>query len=158
MQCENQTVQHPTVDAKAFMNRAYELERKIQVKKEQVRMYREIALNISPNLTGMPRNPSPSQSPMANAIVKIADLEVSIKEDEQKLALIRIELLEVISEVPDISVQLLLMSRYLKDMRWEEIAKEMSYSKRHVYRIHGKALGEVDRILKDVTQCHPMSP
>lgn len=43
-----------------------------------------------------------------------------------------------------------LMLRYIKGLRWEEIACEMNYSFRHVTRLHGSALAAFSSQYKDV--------
>jgi DNA-directed RNA polymerase specialized sigma subunit len=46
----------------------------------------------------------------------------------------------------DINQQLLLELRYLSGKGWDEIAASMGYDPRTVYRIHGKALKEFERM------------
>jgi hypothetical protein len=56
--------------AKEYLQQAYHLDQKIVSKQRQIEALREIATICSPNMTDMPRNPSPSRSPMADAIEK----------------------------------------------------------------------------------------
>lgn len=65
--------------AKEYLQQAYHLDQKIVSKQRQIEALREIATNCSPNMTGMPRNPSPSRSPMADAISKLVDIESELK-------------------------------------------------------------------------------
>lgn len=43
--------------------------------------------------------------------------------------------------------------RYIRYMTWGQIAKDLNYSKRQVYRIHKKGL----KMTHNVTQCHSMT-
>lgn len=47
----------------------------------------------------------------------------------------------------------LLTLRYVDGLRWEEIACTMSYSFRHVTRLHGQALAAFTARHKDVLEC-----
>lgn len=71
----------------------------------------------------------------------------------------KIKLYECISDrirrVEDDNQRALLVCRYIKGMSWEDIAVELSYTWRHVHRIHSQALDSID--LKDVIECHSKS-
>ena len=45
-----------------------------------------------------------------------------------------------------------LFYRYIRGMDWWEIAEKMKFSERQIFRIHGKALANV-QIPKDVSEC-----
>lgn len=52
----------------------------------------------------------------------------------------------------------LLYMRYVTCSRWEEIAVDMHYTYRHIVRMHGSALQDMDAVIrKNVTSCHRMS-
>lgn len=56
----------------------------------------------------------------------------------------------MIKEVDDPELQSLLEQRYLNFRTWEQIAVDMGYNVRHLYRMHDKALKKV-RIPQVVT-------
>lgn len=63
-------------------------------------------------------------------------LEESLAEqDELERAIVR-----SINEVPDKVYQSVLLMRYVRCYRWEQIAEEMDYSLDNIYKLHGKAL------------------
>lgn len=89
---------------------------------------------------GMPRNPSPSQSPMADAVCKIIDLQDEINRDIDHLVDLKRELVGVIHNVEDVECRLLLELRYLCFKSWEDIAVQMGYTTRNIHYLHKQAL------------------
>ena len=77
---------------------------------------------------------------MANMIIKIIDLESEVKTLKSLLEDKKAEALSYILRLEDDEYQTLLILRYLQLMNWEEISKEMHYSKRWLYKMHGTAL------------------
>lgn len=96
-------------------------------------------------LTGMPHNPSMNKSPMETAICKKVDLEREIEKlkDERDALIVKIDLLE------DETLSKLLTLRYVDEAKWEDIMAEMGYCSTHIFRIHQKAIAELEIILKD---------
>ena len=60
------------------------------------------------------------------------------------------EIEKLLGEVGNPDYRLLLELRYLQGLTWEQIAKKMHYSWRHIIRLHGKALLQ----MQDVMVCH----
>lgn len=104
------------------------------------------AENTSCRLTGMPHNPSPDTSPMATAICKKIDLENEIEKlkEERNGYIAKIDLLE------DDDLKRLLVLRYAQEAQWEDIAAELGFCERHIYRLHKTAVAEFEKKLKDV--------
>ena len=105
-------------------------------------------------LSDMPKGNK--QSDLSDYIVKLERLEekVAYKLEEKKREKIEIE--NAITDVPDDVESDILYKRYIQLMDWEEIAEEIGYSVRHVYRYHGEALHDLKYTEKDkdVTPCH----
>lgn len=104
------------------------------------------AENTSCRLTGMPHNPSPDPSPMATAICKKIDLENEIEKlkEERNGYIAKIDILE------DDDLKRLLVLRYAQEAQWEDIAAELGFCERHIYRLHKTAVAEFEKKLKDV--------
>ena len=58
------------------------------------------------------------------------------------------EILEVTNKLKDPVSQLLLQMRYFEGKTWEDVAFDLGYNNRTVFKIHGRALKEVEKILK----------
>jgi hypothetical protein len=129
--------------AKEYLGQAYRLDQRINSKIEQIASLNELATRCTSTLTGMPRNPSPSVSPMADAICKIIDLEAEINRDIEKLVDLKRDIVRIIKAVDNTEYQTLLELRYLCFKTWEQIAVDMGYNVRHVYRIHDEAVEKI---------------
>ena len=93
---------------KAYLSQARHLDTRIKSKLQQVDSLNELATNCSLILTGMPRNPSASNSRMAEAITKIVDLQNEINRDIDKLVELKREIMAVIKAVKNPDFQTIL--------------------------------------------------
>ena len=85
---------------------------------------------------------------MADAIVKIIDLEEEINHDIDALVDLKREIMSTIKSVSNTEYQTILEKRYLCFISWEQIAVDMNYSMQYAFRMHDRALKEIDRILQ----------
>lgn len=129
--------------AKEYLSQAYRLDNRINSKIDQLASLNELAAKCTGSISGMPRNPNQDGSTMADTIAKIIDLQTEINNDIDRLVDLKRELVKAIKTVVNIDCQLLLEGRYLCYKSWEEIAVELGYDIRHVYRLHHQALSEV---------------
>lgn len=125
---------------KEFFNQAYRLDQRINSKLSQIESLNLLATNCSPSLTGMPRNPSPPQSVMADAVCKIIDLEAEIKNEIDRLVTLKAEIIGVIRNIENVDYQLILEKRYLLYLTWEQIAVDLNYELRYLHKLHSRAL------------------
>jgi DNA-directed RNA polymerase specialized sigma subunit len=132
--------------AKEFLNQAYRIDQRINSKLEQVQSLRDLAARATATLSDMPRIPNPSHHRMEDFIDKAMDLESEINADLCRLIDIKREIVTVVKCVENRELQTLLEMRYLCFKTWEEIAAEMHFDLRWVYRLHGRALEDVDAI------------
>ena len=73
--------------------------------------------------------------------IAYADYERDINEQIDRLYDVKSEILGVINMVGDSTYRTLLVMRYIRFMKWEEIREELGYDDiRWVYRLHNKAL------------------
>lgn len=129
--------------AKEYLSQARYLDLRINNKIRQVAMLHELATKCTSTISDMPRNPSPGRSAMADTIGKIIDLEAEINRDIDRLVDLKREMSGVINAVEDTQCQMLLEMRYICFRSWEEIAVEMNFNIRHIYRIHRQALKNI---------------
>ena len=126
--------------AKEYLGQAYRLDQRINSKLEQVESLNFLATKCTTTLTGMPRNPNRAISTMADAVEKIIDLQVEINRDIDMLVDLKRDMVRVIKAVANTECQTILELRYLCFKTWEQIAVDMGYNVRHVYRIHDEAV------------------
>lgn len=126
--------------AKEYLSQAYRLDQRIDAKIAQVASLNELATKCTATITGMPRNPSPPQSTMADTVAKIVDLEAEINRNIDRLVDLKREIVGVIKSISNPEYQTLLEKRYLCFLTWEQIAVDMNYGIDNIYKLHSKAL------------------
>jgi len=131
------------MNAKEYLGQAYRLDQRINSKLEQVASLNELATKATHTLTGMPRNPNRATSMMADAVTKIIDLQTEIDHDIDRLIDLKREIVGLIKAVVNAECQTILELRYLCFKSWEQIAVDMGYNVRHVYRMHDLAVSMI---------------
>ena len=129
--------------AKEYLSQALLLDHRIDSKIEQIASLHALATKCTSAITGMPHNPSPSQSTMADAICKIVDLQELLKKDLSALVDLKREIMGVINGIENDEYKTVLEKRYLCFLSWEQIAVDMGYEMSWLYRLHQRALEKV---------------
>jgi hypothetical protein len=135
-----------TLTAKEYLSQAYRIDQRISSKILQVQSLRDLATKATATLSDMPRSPSPNHHRMEDFITKAMDLESEINTDLKHLIDLKREVVTIIKCVERTELQTILEMRYLCFETWEEIAVALHYDLRHIHRLHGRALEEVDLI------------
>ena len=134
--------------SKEYLLQARFLDASIRTKVEQIEALNDLATSCTAVISDMPRNPNRGSSRMADAVMKIIDLQEEIKNDMIALVNLKREIMDVIKAVSSLELRTILEKRYLSFISWERIAVELGYSIQHTYRLHDMALKEVEEILK----------
>ena len=129
--------------AKEYLGQAYRLDQRINSKLEQVISLRELTTKATATMSDMPGGGSRNVYKMQDIIGKIVDLETEINADIDMLVDLKREMVAVIKAVKNPEFQTLLELRYLCFKTWEQIAVDMDYDIRWLYRMHNRALAEV---------------
>ena len=125
---------------KEYLSQAYRIDMRIRSKQEQITSLNELATKCTSALTGMPKGSSCGDSHLASTVSKIIDLENSIADDMQRLVDLKAEIIGVINDVECVEYKLILEKRYICCKSWPEIAVELGYKMRHMYKLHDEAL------------------
>lgn len=131
------------MNAKDYLLQARYLDERITSKTQQIASLNDLATRCTSTFSDMPRNPNHGSSRLEDCIIKIIDLEDSLKKDIEKLVDLKREIMGVIKAVPNVEYQTLLEKRYLCFITWEQIAVDMNYSMQHIHRMHSSALKEI---------------
>lgn len=136
------------MNAKEYLSQAVWLDRMIDSKLEQLEMLKSLAMKVTSSFTKEKiSGGNIEKSKMESTMVKVIDLEHEINVDIDRLVDLKKDIQDTINRMNDINQQLLLELRYLSGKGWDEIAASMGYDPRTVYRIHGKALKEFERMI-----------
>ena len=135
------------MNEKEYLSQAVWLDRMIDSKLEQLEMLKSLAMKVTSSFTKEKiSGGNIEKSKMESTMVKVIDLEHEINADIDRLVNLKKDIQDTINKMDDINQQLLLELRYLSGKGWDEIAASMGYDPRTVYRIHGKALKEFERM------------
>lgn len=85
-----------------------------------------------------------SSAPFTLIIEKIVDLEKKINSEVNAYIDIKKDIRRAADSLSDDAERALIIYRYLGFLSFEEIAEQMNYSVRQIFRIHGKALEHID--------------
>ena len=129
--------------AKEFLERAAEIDKRINSKLEQITSLNELTMKCTPALTGMPHGSNSDTSGIDEAIASIIDLQADVNKDIDKLIAVKREIMRAINTLKKPEIILILELRYLCFKPWEEIAIALNYSLDSVFRLHRKALAEI---------------
>ena len=136
------------MNAKEYLSQAIWLDQMIDSKLEQLETLKSLSMKVTSSFTKEKiSGGNIEKSKMESTMVKVIDLEHEINADIDRLVDLKKDIQDTINKMNDINQQLLLELRYLSGKGWDEIAASMGYDPRTVYRIHGKALKEFERMI-----------
>lgn len=132
--------------AKEFFRDIKKLENEIESKKFMAETYRNLAEGVrSPSYSDMPKSPNRNLDPLASALIKAMELEDEVQTLNKQLILLKGEAMDMIIQLEK-DYQIVLIKRYFEKLSWGEIAIAMYYTERWIYKLHGKALIEMDKL------------
>lgn len=138
--------------AKKYLQQAFYLDHQINSKIEQIDTLNTLAQKATNTLSDMPKAPGRNTSRLEDIIVKIVMLEEEINKDINTLVDTKVQITEMINEINDKEQQMVLEKRYLNFLPFEQIAVDLNFSIQHVFRIHKKALSEIEPLLKNIEE------
>ena len=112
-------------------------EKEIQEEIDQLRMDKMFPGMIQ---DGMPHGSSCGG--LSAYAVQLEELMDNLKAQMEQRIRLRKEITQKIEEMPDETEKTVLRLRYIRWLKWEQIAGRMGYSWKQIHRIHGKALAD----------------
>lgn len=131
------------MNAKEYLSQTFHLDHRIDSKIDQIASLNALATKCTSAITGMPHNPSSSQSTMADAVCKIIDLQELLKKDLSALVDLKREIMGVINALENDEDKTVLEKRYLCFQTFEQIAVDMGFSIDNIFKIHCRALKRI---------------
>ncbi len=132
--------------AKAFLRKVRELDREVDAAMRQVDYCEATATRITPHYSHTTKKPSGNVS--ENKIINLMGAREKCNKAIDCFLDYRDECLRLIDLIPFAAHKQVLMLRYLNYFKWEKIEKEMKYSEAQMFRIHGQALAEFEKVLQ----------
>ena len=133
----------------AYLSQVRDLRRKTDLKRSKIEILRDSLSVQSPQITDMPRNPSPPASAMEEKIIRIMTLESEVCEDEMKTAGVKAEMMTMIGKVEAVREQMVLIGCFLNLKPISAVAGEMYLAESRVWKIRRSALSSMENVLDE---------
>lgn len=91
---------------------------------------------------------SPSNNSMDNIIIRLDKISKEIETTISDMLDKKDKIAAIISEIDNLKYREVLYRRYALNQSWETIAEKMHHELRYTQKLNGRALQEVDKILK----------
>ncbi len=117
----------------------------IKLKLEEIRHYRDIAESITAEIKEVTTFGLTPSCKIENCVVEIVSIQEMLQERVKELRSDLDAVQEAINLLEDETQILLMDARYIRHMKWEEIAILLSYTHRRTLQIHSKALKEISK-------------
>lgn len=131
------------MEVKNFLMKAYYMDQRIDSKLEQMASLNELARKATSAVSDMPGNPNRNIHKTEDIIVKILELQEEIQSDISELLDLKQSIRRCGRQLEEPEEQVILEERYLKMMKWEQIAVILNMSTRKVFRIHDEMLKKI---------------
>ena len=123
---------------KEYLGQIRNLDRRISAKIEEKEAVKGVLERVTSSLRE--RVQISKRDTFEDDAAKLADLEDDIGEEINRFIAMKTMITRQIDCVPDNLYATLLSKRYLSMKTWEEIADDLNYDLRTVYKLHDKAL------------------
>ena len=137
------------MNAKEYLSQAYRLDMAINTRMQEVDRLRSLTQRMTtfyaPDRQGQPCRDAHASE---DAIIRLMEAEEALNREIDRLVALKEEISRVIRQVDDDLCEMVLTKRYLCYMQWEEIAREMHYSRRWVMNLHQRGIEAVEGILE----------
>lgn len=131
--------------------------------KEQLRNYARLKLELSqidrrlsdmradvgissPSFEGMPSGSGPKQSATEATALALVELSELYQKRHAELVAATVEVERAIASLEDPVERVLMRSRYIDGLKWEEVCLVVGYSWQQTHRIHARALGRLEGV------------
>ena len=99
-------------------------------------------------LTDMPKGGKGHD--VVDTIADVADLQAMCADKMQQLVEMRRNAVNVIVSIDRSELRAVLIMYYLNGKSWEQVADDLNYSMRAIFKLHGTALAEFDKVCSKV--------
>lgn len=130
------------MNAKDFLMRGINLERRVDTIKEQIEHYKALVNDCSVTYSDSPKSTA-SNYKLEECTQKIMDLQEELCEAMADLVDVTCEISRAIQKIENYDYQDLLVKRYVLGEPWEKIATDLGYELRYIHKLHGRALQEI---------------
>ena len=135
--------------AKRFLRRYIWLRKQRDAIREEIREHYDNVTRCTVRLSPIKVSGSGgAYDRMAEDICVIVDTKDRLEHVCYKLDCQIAEIMDAIDALSDERYRTILLMRYIRSYSWIQISMEMGYQEAQIYRLHGKALQELNEILE----------
>ena len=135
--------------AKTYLNRIRLLDERISDNLEELEQLNSLLTRVTAAVSGEVVSCSKDPDKMTDVVAKIIKLREKLNRDVDKYVDIKQEAADLLSKVDNQVHYTILHSRYVLYKTWEQIADEIGYTYQWTCHLHGLALLEFEKILKN---------
>lgn len=114
---------------------------------ERITRLQALTQKVTTVINGVPSGGTDGKSIVETATVEVHEQVDLLVIEMMNLLTVCTEIARVISAVENVEERYVLEYRYLAMYNWKEVATSLGLSLQHVYRLHGKAIESVEKIL-----------
>ncbi len=134
---------------KDYLKMPYRLNKQIIRNRHDMERWEAMAYSITKDTVQPHYNPNRATSaPYERCIEMVETLRSAIKDQEEHLEEIKTSVLSDILILDKPELVTILKMRYIDFETWPVISRELNYSESYTYKMHGRALEELNAILK----------
>ena len=133
--------------AKDFFEKCHRLDQSINAKLEEAQRVRALACKTTTSYSDEPRGGSAPQSKVENGALRLIELEQVLNATIDEYVDHRREAQRVIDVLSDSRYRDVLSWRYFSFWSWDKIAEAFGCERTKIWRLHGRALCEVNEVL-----------
>lgn len=129
-----------------LLNSYHAVNHRIDAMLEQIAELRSLAAKV----TVLPFSESHSKGTYTDRVgrttARIIDLENEINDEIDRLVDIKISIDKLVSSLDNELHRTIIERHYILNESWEKISEKIGYSRRHITRLHDKAIESLERI------------
>ena len=127
-------------NAVGFLSQARHIDVQINSKLEELHSLKAMAEKVTTTYQSDMVDGSRDVHKREGIICKIIDLQNEINSDIDQLVDLKIAIRQIIESLPDMEGRTVLNLRYVRLLKWQEVADTMGYSLRRVHNFHDRAI------------------
>ena len=127
-------------NAVEFLSQARHIDVQINSKLEELYSLKAMAEKVTTTYQSDMVDGSRDVHKREGIICKIIDLQNEINSDIDQLVDLKIAIRQIIESLPDMEGRTVLNLRYVRLLKWQEVADTMGYSLRRVHNFHDRAI------------------
>ena len=127
-------------NAVGFLSQARHIDVQINSKLEELYSLKAMAEKVTTTYQSDMVDGSRDVHKREGIICKIIDLQNEINSDIDQLVDLKISIRQIIESLPDMEGRTVRSLRYVRLLKWQEVADTMGYSLRRVHNFHDRAI------------------